>query len=60
VLEEAAAAGDAAARGVVKGRRVLSPPFQLLYLGILAYVGNSRALAQVYIYNLCCIVNCEQ
>jgi NADH:ubiquinone reductase (non-electrogenic) len=46
-LAAAAAGGDGVARAVVeRGARVESP-FQLVYLGILAYVGGNRAVAQV-------------
>jgi NADH dehydrogenase FAD-containing subunit len=46
-LTTAAGEGSTVAQAVLENRMALAPPFQLVYLGILAYLGDSKALAQV-------------
>ena len=46
-LEEGVRDGDEVARAVAQSEARLARPFEFLSLGILAYVGNRKAIAQV-------------
>ena len=47
VLEAAASGGDEVAKAVLARGGEVAAPFQLVYLGILAYLGGQQALAQI-------------
>ena len=49
-IEEGVRAGDAVALALQQSDRRLARPFEFLSLGILAYVGNRKALAQVLLF----------
>jgi NADH dehydrogenase FAD-containing subunit len=52
-LEEGVREGDEVARALAQSTVKLARPFEFLSLGILAYVGNRKAIAQVLINNMC-------